>query len=61
MFQGNFEGEIEGGLEDDFIALAGGLAEPLPKSQTQHREPAVHFDSDEGVCVFRDLWFHPNQ
>ncbi|KIH50782.1 hypothetical protein ANCDUO_19136, partial [Ancylostoma duodenale] len=44
---GNFEGEIEGGLEDDFIALAGGLAEPVPKSQIQHREPAVHIGSDE--------------
>ncbi|RCN46839.1 Low temperature viability protein [Ancylostoma caninum] len=45
--EGNFEGEIEGGLEDDFIALAGGLAEPVSKSQTQHREPAVHINSDE--------------
>ncbi|EPB72305.1 hypothetical protein ANCCEY_08588, partial [Ancylostoma ceylanicum] len=40
LFQGNFEGEIEGGLEDDFVALAGGLAEPVPKSQVEHREPA---------------------
>ncbi|KIH46534.1 hypothetical protein ANCDUO_23413, partial [Ancylostoma duodenale] len=45
--EGNFEGEIEGGLEDDFIALAGGLAEPVPKSQIQHRQPAIHIDSDE--------------
>ncbi|CAJ0593461.1 unnamed protein product [Cylicocyclus nassatus] len=45
--EGNFEGEIEGGLEDDFVALAGGLAEPVPKSHTQPREPVVHFESDE--------------
>ncbi|KAJ1368144.1 hypothetical protein KIN20_029213 [Parelaphostrongylus tenuis] len=45
--EGNFEGELEGGLEDDFIALAGGVVEPMPKALTQHREPPVHYESDE--------------
>ncbi|KHJ75531.1 hypothetical protein OESDEN_24853 [Oesophagostomum dentatum] len=45
--EGDFEGEIGGGLEDDFVALAGGLAEATPKSHFQPREPAVHFESDD--------------
>ncbi|KAK6727117.1 hypothetical protein RB195_005050 [Necator americanus] len=46
--EGNFDGEIGGGLEDDFIALAGGLAEPTLRSHIQqHRESTVHFSSDE--------------
>ncbi|VDN24488.1 unnamed protein product [Cylicostephanus goldi] len=52
--EGNFEGEIEGGLEDDFVALAGGLAEPVPKSHTQPREPVVHFESDEVTIAMDD-------
>ncbi|KHJ88552.1 hypothetical protein OESDEN_11655 [Oesophagostomum dentatum] len=47
--EGDFEGEIGGGLEDDFVALAGGLAEPTPKSHFQPREPAVHFESDDEI------------
>lgn len=51
LLQGDFEGEIGGGLEDDFVALAGGVAEPAHRSLTRPRQPAVHFDSDEGVGV----------
>lgn len=48
VLEGDFEGEIGGGLEDDFVALAGGVAEPAHRSLTRPRQPAVHFDSDEG-------------
>ncbi|KAK6029139.1 Low temperature viability protein [Ostertagia ostertagi] len=46
--EGNFENEIEGGLEDDFVALAGGVVEPQHKALYRPRQQAVHFDSDEG-------------
>ncbi|VDL77062.1 unnamed protein product [Nippostrongylus brasiliensis] len=46
--EGDFEGDIEGGLEDDFVAIAGGVVENAHKSLLRPRQPAVHFDSDEG-------------
>ncbi|KAK6034412.1 hypothetical protein COOONC_28084 [Cooperia oncophora] len=45
--EGNFENEIGGGLEDDFVKLAGGVVEPAHEAALRPRQPAVHFDSDE--------------
>ncbi|VDM64209.1 unnamed protein product [Angiostrongylus costaricensis] len=44
--EGNFDGDLGGGLEDDFIALAGGVIEPMSKTLTQHRQPNVHYEND---------------
>ncbi|KAK5968268.1 Protein LTV1 [Trichostrongylus colubriformis] len=45
---GDFEKELGGGLEDDFVALAGGAVKPKFRAVDLPRQPAVHVDSDEG-------------